>query len=495
MLPGEYLLRYRKNPELFISEVLDDNPRWSKQIEIINSVRDNRNTYVKSCHGVGKTFISKDVILWFLYCFYPSKVITTAPSWAQVEKLLWSEINYSFSNSKVSLGGSCLKTSINISPEWFAIGVSPKIETEDDGKRLTGFHSENLLVVFDEAPAVNEKLWEIKETLMTSENVKFLGIGNPVEDNGSFFEGFRDGDYSKISMDIFESPNFTANSIRSVEDLEEIANLEMQKREELFSRMRNPFPYLTTPRWAVERLQKWGKNSPMFMSRVLAQFPSKSKDTIISFSDLERCSVERSLQKSPKCLGVDVARFGDEFTCVFGIENFSQVYKEKWNGQDTVRTSNIIKNKIIVDKYRVIVIDDTGVGGGVTDQVMDFIIEKNIEKDVLLLPVNFGQASTDEDYYDIVTQMYFKVKDFVENEEVYLIDSDDLFSQLSSRKYSFTRNGKFKIESKDDYKKRTGKSSPDEADACILCMWGLYNRNINFEILEGERRLTDEMDW
>jgi phage terminase large subunit len=478
-------IEYQQNPSLFIKEILDDNPRWSKQTEIIESVRDNKNTYVKSCHGVGKTYTAKDVILWFFYCFYPSKVITTAPSWPQVEKLLWAEINNAHKKAKQPLGGKCLNTSLKIDDEWFALGISPKIENDDEGDRMTGFHSPNLLVVFDEAPAVNEKLWKIKETLMTSENVKFLAIGNPVVDSGSFFEGFRSEVVNAITMSIFDSPNFQVNKVTSKEDLIEIVKLPIQQRNELLNTMQNPFRVLTNVRWAVDRILEWGVNSPITQARVFGEFPQQTTDTIIAYTSLERCKNIIPNVQHQKILGIDVARFGNDNTVFIGYEDGIQIYKNKWNGQNLVETANVAKNLIKIQKYSIIVIDDTGLGGGVTDILREFIDENNYK--TVIIAVNFAESAVDEEQYDgIVTEMYFWTKELIEAQLVQTQDQGTLFAELSNRKYKYTNKGKFRIESKDDYKKRTTLLSPDEADAFVLCMWGRKEYNIQIDV-EGDR--------
>ena len=494
LLKRSKLLDYQSDPLLFLNEAIDDLPRWEKQKEILNSVKDHRNTLVKSCHGVGKTFTAKDVVLWFLYCFPPSKIITTAPSWPQVEKILWSEINKAHANAKINLGGTCLKTSVTIDPEWFAIGLSPRIDAEDEGKRLTGFHGENVLVVFDEAPACNEALWTIKDALMTSQNVRFLAIGNPVVDSGSFFEGFRSGNANKITMDIFQSPNFKVNNICNIDKLIELSEMDIDQRENKYNAMQLPFGSLTNPRWAVDRLLEWGHDSPLFQSRVLSQFPTKATDTIISLSSLEKCKDIDKIRKSKKTLGVDVARFGDDNTVLYGYDNGIEIYKQKFNGQNLVKTANLIIHKIKYEHYDIVVIDDTGLGGGVTDIVQTYLSENPVLK-TLVVPINFAEAAYSDDYDGIVTEMYFNAKRIIENKEVQVIDDGDLFQELSSRKYKFTGKGKFKIESKGEYKKRTKKKSPDEADAFVLCMWGLrqstiYNAN-TFNSEEGR----EQYDW
>lgn len=489
------LTYYQKNPLVWIADFLDDKVRWDKQIKIIESVRDNRNTYVKACHGVGKTHTAKDVALWFLYCFPPATVLTTAPSWPQVEKLLWSEINSAHSHSKLPLGGICKKTELFLDDDWFSLGISPRIDSEDDGKRLTGFHNENLLVIFDEAPACNPKLWDIKETLMTSENVRFLAIGNPVVDSGAFFDGFRSDNVNKINMNIFDSPNFKANKLKKMSDLYRFLDMDYKQREIELSKLKIPFTFLTTPRWAIERLEDWGEDSPLFKSRVLGEFPEKATDTIISLASLERCKSLNLHGKHGRILGVDVARFGENNTVMFGYENYKQIYKKKFNGQNLAETANIIKHKIQFEGYFIVVIDDTGLGGGVTDMLSEFIVEKGLNQRVSLIPVNFAQASTADEYDGIVTQMYFHVKSLVENKEIEIIDNGDLFNEITARKYRYTNKGKIKVESKDEYIKRTKRNSPDEADAFILTIWGMKFLHSKGLFEYGEDRMTNEQDF
>jgi len=69
--------RLQRDPVEFVTKILGVTP-WSKQIEILEAVRDYPRTAVRSCHGAGKSFIAGQVILWFLYSFYPSIVLSTA---------------------------------------------------------------------------------------------------------------------------------------------------------------------------------------------------------------------------------------------------------------------------------------------------------------------------------------------------------------------------------------------------------------------------------
>ena len=113
--------------ERFMKPILGWNP-WSKQREIINSVRDNQRTAVRSCHTSGKTAVAGRIGIWFLYSFYPSIVITTAPTWNQVQKQLWGEIRSAYGASKIPLGGNLLRNELRLSEidDWYMFGFAPE---------------------------------------------------------------------------------------------------------------------------------------------------------------------------------------------------------------------------------------------------------------------------------------------------------------------------------------------------------------------------------
>lgn len=107
------LERAQRDPVWWCESVLGVKP-WSKQIEIMESVRDNPRTAARSCHGAGKSFTAGQVILWFLNAFSPSIVLSTAPTWRQVEKLVWKEVRASHARARSRgrpLGGNLLPAS------------------------------------------------------------------------------------------------------------------------------------------------------------------------------------------------------------------------------------------------------------------------------------------------------------------------------------------------------------------------------------------------
>ncbi|GAP53491.1 terminase, large subunit [Arthrobacter sp. Hiyo6] len=114
-----------KSPRFFLRDYLGADP-WPMQISIIESVRDNRVTTVRSCHGIGKSWIAARTAAWFLMAYPNSVVVTTAPTGRQVKEILWREFRVAAKKAKYKFPGKTLTTQHEISDKWYAIGVSAK---------------------------------------------------------------------------------------------------------------------------------------------------------------------------------------------------------------------------------------------------------------------------------------------------------------------------------------------------------------------------------
>lgn len=159
----EFQAKIIEDPLYFFDGILECG-HWSMQDEILLSVFRNQRTTVKSCHGIGKTYTAARIVLAFLFAFKDSVIVTTAPTFRQVENILWREIRQAKSRSKVPLGGNILKTKYEIDEKWYAIGIS-----SDKDDNFQGFHAEHLLVVGDEAAGIPENTMQVIEALMTSQ--------------------------------------------------------------------------------------------------------------------------------------------------------------------------------------------------------------------------------------------------------------------------------------------------------------------------------------
>lgn len=140
-------LTYRHDPIKWAEERLKVE-LWSGQRSILESVRDNLQTAVHSCHEVGKSFIAALTVCWWLDCHPVGEafVVTTAPTGAQVKSILWREINRM--HESAGLHGRTNLTEWYIGNELVALGRKPG---EHNMSAFQGQHARFMLVVLDEA--------------------------------------------------------------------------------------------------------------------------------------------------------------------------------------------------------------------------------------------------------------------------------------------------------------------------------------------------------
>lgn len=208
-----FIDKYMPDPIGFQCDVLDVNPEhvWDKMIEVAEGVRDHQKTCVFAGHGVSKTYELARIALWFLYTHKPSTVITTAPIFDQVEKLLWKEIHTAHSQAKIPLGGNMTKTQLDLDPDqkWFAYGFSTRADTvTGEATRMQGYHNKYVLIIFDEAAGIPVAIWKASDHLLTDPNCKIAVVGNPTSATGSFAECEDDPTWHFIRISVKDTPNY-----------------------------------------------------------------------------------------------------------------------------------------------------------------------------------------------------------------------------------------------------------------------------------------------
>lgn len=437
---NDYLRKYQDNPDRWIEDILGVY-LWSKQKEIVRSVFENRRTVVRSCHSAGKTFSAAVVVLAFLFLKTPCKIITTAPTWYQVKDLLWSEINMLYKDHLLAMGfpGVPLKTRLNVRDNWFAMGISPK-----EAVNFQGFHQENVLVVFDEAPGVRSDIIEGADSLLSSGNAHALWIGNPTEPSGHFYEAFRSPRWEKIHIGYKDTPNFSGETIpRAVADR------------------------LLAPEWVEEKREDWGEDSPLFVSRVMGDFPEAGENQLISLGLCEAAKTRDVTPFGEKILGLDIARFGMDQT-VYTMRQGPVITKihsdSKLDTMEVAGRTIVLCDQNGIDKVQA---DEIGIGSGVVDRLR--------EQKVRVIGINSGNSAVEPDkYFNLRAEMWFNMRDWLETGKI--PDDDRLIRDLTAPRYSYTSKGQYKMESKDDTKKRL-KKSPDFGDSAVLAVQNIRKAN------------------
>jgi hypothetical protein len=139
-----------------------------------------------------------------------------------------------------------------------------------------------------------------------------------------------------------------------------------------------------------------------------------------------------------------------------------------WRNKDLMELCGIILNEYETtrwsDRPAEILVDSIGIGAGVVDRLQ--------ELDLPARGINVAESSAMRDkYFRLRDELWFSAKEWFENRDCMIPDQDDLIVDLSKPRFKFSSNGKLKVESKDEMRKR-GMNSPDLADAFCLTFAG-----------------------
>jgi len=452
--PLELAKRIHDQADLFSEHVLRRH-LWSKQREVLQLLSAHSKVAVASCHSVGKSFIASQALLWFLFTRRPAIVVTTAPTWRQVEKVLWKYVNREYLRLPKDLQGLavCLTARLTIAPDHEAFGQST-----DKPDQFQGIHSPHIMLIVDEAAGVSDEIYEAADTLGAGGEYRELLIGNPTSASGKFFRAFNNAElgYQSMRIDALETPNFTGEVCP-----EDVA------------------AELIQPAKVAEWASDWGIDSPAYQSRVHAQFPSGDEQAIIcplAWFDAARGREVETTASPTATIGVDVARFGGDKSCLVERVGWDLRTVTSYAGIDTRELSHLVMERAMNLRASSglsvqVNIDETGVGAGVVDQC-----KPHGGGGITYAGVNFGSSAGDAGRFaNLRAEMYWRLRELLRqgNNEPNLSitatgpETDRLAAQLSATRYEYNANEKIKIESKETMRAR-GMPSPDEADAAVL---------------------------
>jgi hypothetical protein len=465
---------YQENADSWIRGRLGEIT-WSKQREILASVRDNRKTLVKSCHAVGKSWLSGRIAAWWLDIWPTGTafVVTSAPSGPQIKAILWREIGRAFTRGK--LAGRVNQT------EWFmkvdgkeeivAFGRKPD---DHDPAAFQGIHARRVLIIFDEANGIRGPLHEAAGSLMANDESKMLMIGNPDDPTGEYYEAAKPGSgWNVVTVSAFDSPNFTGEFVPVSVATQLIGKTYVEEKRR---------------KWAP--LWRWTEDekrcvppdgvdpetdpncSPLWKSKILGVFPEKTEAggllpiSWVKAAQLRDLSSTKFAKDAVNELGADIGGGGDDSaTC----HRHGDVYRiiRSYTEPDTMVQCGIICDDLNTTGATCVKIDKIGIGWG--------IVNRGQELKKSFIGINVGEGATDdqtasdERFLNLKMELWWNVRNLFERGMIDIDpDDEDLAAELMSIRYERLSTGKMKISTK--RKDASGKtiSSPNRAEALML---------------------------
>ena len=405
--------------------------KWQK--ELLNLVRDEIRAgnpqaiqvAVTSGHGVGKSALTSWIILWYISTRPNPQILVTANTMQQLSTKTWRELAkwHQVSINKDWFEWTATKFYLKEQPEtWFAAALP---WSEHRSEAFAGMHEENVLVIFDEASGISDKIWEVIEGAMTTTGSMWFAFGNPTQNIGRFRECFRKFSHRWKQFKVDSRTASMANQ----------AQIEQWKED-------------------------YGEGSDFFLVRVKGEFPSRSNSQYIPSHLVEAAIANQAPDQKdfPYIIGVDVARTDGDNSVICVRQGRRVLLLVKYTGLNGVQLTHKIADIAATYKGCTIFIDEIGVGSSVVDHCRLL--------NVKFIGVNSARAAENPMLKNLREEMWHNLREWLQN-GADIPNDPDLVKDLIGLQYDYERStDKLVLESKKDMRSRQG--SPDCGDALAL---------------------------
>lgn len=449
--------RYYDDPLGFAADCIDwrGEGLTAYQREIIGELPARKREAVRGPHGLGKTTLMSVVLLWFALTSDAAgvdwKAVTTAGSWRQLTNYLWPEIHkwagrvrWEKVRDKPFSRGELLNLNLHL-----AHGQATAAACSNPAL-IEGAHADRLLFIYDEGKAIPAGTFDACEGAFSGTGEALaLVASTPGDPSGRFYDIHA------------RRPGYEDWHARHVTLAEAIASGRISQA------------------WAEQRRRQWGEDSAVYANRVLGDFHSADEDTVIPLRWLEAAN-ERWLEwdeagrpdlPGPHVDGVDVARSGEDKT-VIAIRRGPVVAElRRSSKEDTMQTVGRVKGHLDSDPLATAMVDVIGIGAGVLDRLR--------EQGCRAEAFNASAGTRNKDatgelgFANVRSAALWLVRELLDPSaapDMALPPDDELTGDLTAPKWKILSGGKIQVESKDDIRKRIGRST-DAGDATVQAFW------------------------
>lgn len=386
---------------------------------------------VASGHGIGKTALTAWVIHWFIATRPGCAGVVTANTADQLKNKTWREL--SKWNTRALNGHWFDWTATSFKsverPDTWFIAAQPW--SKERSEAFAGLHEKDVLVLFDEASAIDNVIWEVAEGAMTERGALWLALGNPTRNTGRFREcwgKFRN--YWRTKQ--IDSRTAKRTNKAEIEQYREI----------------------------------YGEDSDFFRVRVRGMWPRASSMQFIA-GDV----VDEAMGRDPAChlfepliMGVDVARFGDDQT-VIAFRRGRDACTIPWvkhRNIDTMTLAAEIAKLSDQEKVDAVFVDGVGIGAGVVDRL------RQLGREVFDVQSGGKPSGFLQEPFKVKNkraEMWTAMRGWLSIGAI--PDDPELEADLTNIEYGYDADNALQLERVEDLKKR-GLSSPDNATALAL---------------------------
>jgi hypothetical protein len=396
------------------------------------------------------------VVLWFALTSDAAgvdwKAVTTAGSWRQLTNYLWPEIHKWAGRvrwDKVRNGRPFKRSELLNLNLHLAHGQATAAACSNPAL-IEGAHADRLLFIYDEGKAIPAGTFDACEGAFSGTGEALaLVASTPGDPSGRFYDIHA------------RRPGYEDWTARHVTLAEAIASGRISES------------------WAEQRRRQWGEESAVFANRVLGDFHSGDEDTVIPLRWVEAANERwqewddssRPELPGPHVDGVDVARSGEDKT-VIAIRRGPVVAElRRSSKEDTMQTVGRVKGHLDSDPQARAMVDVIGIGAGVLDRLR--------EQGCRAEAFNASAGTRNKDatgelgFANVRSAALWLMREILDpsgDPDVALPPDDELLGDLTAPKWKILSGGKIAVESKDEIRKRIGRST-DAGDATVQAFW------------------------
>lgn len=416
-------------------EVLFGVVPTSQQQDLIEAAwKGDSRVAISSCTGAGKTATLVWLTYLFLLCKYDCRVLITSPSFQQLNRVFNSEA-LKWKAKMPSLFADLF----TVTRERIVLNMKKGVQianivtaSADNEESLQGGHSENYVILADEASAIAEDVFDVLQGTLSTGTGRFILTSNPTRSSGRFYEIFHrikdkgNSLWTTIFFDAHDSPNVNDKFIREIADM-------------------------------------YGEDSDQYRVRILGQFPRTSIAQFIPSDTVERAMDRdipiRECSAFPKICGVDVARQGDDDTVFVTRQGPKIIDVTRYYGLDGPDVADKLLVYWRTHQHSAVFIDAHGVGTSPYDAAKRLPGLKNVIK-----PLNVSLPSPRQhEYANVRAHLWGEYKNWLAG-EVDIPWDTELRDQTVSQTYGYNGKLAYLLTAKRDMKKQ-GIKSPDIPDA------------------------------
>lgn len=418
------------------------------QIQLLCDVRDgllSLNEALRfartSGHGIGKSACVSWLILWAISTYPDTKGVVTANTENQLKTKTWAELAKWFrlfiARDLFEFTATAIFSRNKDHEKTWRIDMVPWSERNTEA--FAGLHNKGrrILLVFDEASAIPDTIWETSEGALTDKDTEILWFvfGNPTRNTGRFRDCFAGGRF--------------AHRWRSGKvDSREVSLTDKDQMR----------------KWIAD----YGDDSDFVRVRIKGEFPRIGQAEFISLELVLEAQVREVVTHShdPFIIGVDVARFGEDASVIYFRKgrDARSIAPIVLRGVDTMTLAGKVADAYLQYRADAVFVDGGGVGGGVVDRLRQLRVPvSDIQFGAKSDRINLeGDATA---YANKRAEMWGALREWLRGGAI--PDDQRIREELVSPMYGFNVRDEIQLERKEDMRKR-GAASPDIADALAL---------------------------